>query len=632
MPNPFFTINDDKGNPINKLINRSADSGKHFGDSKSVDGDGNKYPKGFTPPVDLYVDTSRIGESGLPVEYGESLTSDGELIGAGPHKKTDGNGFINIEELKSGVEYVDPENINPETGLPFEYGSSVDHSNLTSRNADEYIDDRIKTYDNFNDYSSKEFTHLLDYFVGDSGQIGEKRAIITSQQEGAKTISIDTSKIYLGSFIQTSNDNEDPTMLGYDIEIKMDSSPLFNGEIDEFLDKFSGYGNSEIESRKDILKYFRGQLLKFLRNDSPSTQTQGEESNRPDFLGTDGTKVYYLKNINGLDKLVDNSDSNQIKSFIDYGKDFITLQFWEDVSQNIGFLSSLYKSLSWSRINGKQVIPENLLRFDIDITITEIRKFNRVIKSLNDKEKVDIYPDLISKYVYSLYECQFFFSTMPHGDSLDLSSPKTVDTYDIKMNYKFSTMKFIKFFGVNTSQKVGDGKVDITSYSLDNKESNLNNIRSINTNKSQVKDNSIENLPNSFSLESYRSYSSSEESVAKQLDGVEGLKSSNKPVAKNSIPSSAISSIKDKLGKTKPFDKLKKDLSKALINEVNRQILTQAALLNKTLENIRNSIPHAGRMSEPTNVYSSYNIVENDIINSLRNFVGGSIKGFFQKP
>jgi hypothetical protein len=36
-------------------------------------------------------------------------------------------------------------------------------------------------------------------------------------------------------------------------------------------------------------------------------------------------------------------------------------------------------------------------------------------------------------------------------------------------------------------------------------------------------------------------------------------------------------------------------------------------------------------MSEPTNVYSGQGQFESDVRNSIRNFVGDSIKGFFKK-
>jgi hypothetical protein len=77
---------------------------------------------------------------------------------------------------------------------------------------------------------------------------------------------------------------------------------------------------------------------------------------------------------------------------------------------------------------------------------------------------------------------------------------------------------------------------------------------------------------------------------------------------------------------------LKRDLKNAVRNQVNRVIVDRARLLNNAIDEIRERIPFAGRMSEPTNVYTSTNAFRNDIINALRNFAGGAVKSFFKKP
>ena len=79
-------------------------------------------------------------------------------------------------------------------------------------------------------------------------------------------------------------------------------------------------------------------------------------------------------------------------------------------------------------------------------------------------------------------------------------------------------------------------------------------------------------------------------------------------------------------------DKFKRDLKNAVVNQINRTIVQRAKLLNDAIDQIRNQIPYAGRMSEPTNVYTGTNAFRNDIINALRNAVGASITGFFKKP
>lgn len=606
---PFFKILDDRGNPINKEINQAADSGSHMGDSKSLDAEGKKYPKGFTPPVDFYVNPKSSEE------YGVSLIADGKLIGSdGKLTKTDGNGKINSENLSQPKSYIDENNKNGE--IPVEYGNTINHNGLDPLITGDKLKDRLLVYDNFKDFGSKEFTHLLDYFIDQQGGSTVPKQIPMATQEGSNTIQPDTSKIYLGSFIRTLDDNEDPTMLGYDIEIKYDSSPLFNGAAQSFIDKFSSV--SEIRSRGAILDNFKKQLFRFFKTDSPIA------TDRPNFLNSDGAKVYYLKSLTGLDNLVESVSSNEGKAFVYYGKDMMKLGFNEDVSQNIGYLASLYKSLSWSRINGKSILPENLLRFDVDITITEIRKFNRVIA---EGQSVKVYADLISKYTYSLYECQFFFDSLPHGDSIDMSSISTIDKYEIEFNYKFSTMRFTKFYGPNEDE-----------YTIDNSYIDISKVKSKDSNNSQVIGGSIQTGQQTRDLMGYDEYPRVAKTSAGSVQGnnTSAIKAQDaaKNSPSNSVPDSALDKVKkNPLGKSLPFDKLKGDLKNAAVREVNRQIRTQAALLNKTLNNIRDSIPYAGKMSAPTNVYDTTNSpLKNDVVNSVRNFVGGSLKGFFTNP
>jgi hypothetical protein len=293
----------------------------------------------------------------------------------------------------------------------------------------EKIKTRKQYYDNYEDFAGKQFTHLLDYFSAQKG-IGDFRPMPDPVTPAIKDI-------YLGSFIKTLEENEDPTMLGFDLTIKVDQSPLFNGTLETFIRQFAGYGNSEIASRLEIYNKFKEQFNKFFKNDQPSSQ------NSPTFDGGTGVKTYYLKKLAGLNGLVEVYDSNESKQFVDYGKQFITLGFYEDVTQNIGHLASLYKTLSYSRLNGKQLIPENVLRFDMEITITEVKKYNRVFKNLSTN-KLEFFADKISKYVYKIYECQFFFKTLPHGDVIDMWDLKTTEDYEININYKWSKVTFKK--------------------------------------------------------------------------------------------------------------------------------------------------------------------------------------------
>lgn len=357
------------------------------------------------------------------------------------------------------------------------------------------IGERIKTkklyFNNFEDYAGKQFLHLLDYFSDQKNGLGKIREIptdtYTQEEENGvkvrKTVPADTSKIHLGSFIKTFDDNEDPTYLGYDIKIKQEESPLFNGTVQSFINQFSGYGNSEIAARAELYEKFKEQFLRFLKTDI--------DSNSPRFNGGNGAKTYYLKKIGGLDKLVEAIDSDKGESqFVKYGEDFITLSFNEDVSQNLGYLASLYKALSWSRFRGKLILPPNILRFDAEIEITEVRKFNRVIKDVTNNN-LEFIADKFSKYVYTLYECQFFFPSLPHGESLDMSDVKEITEYEIKFNYKFATLKFSK---LTYDTGLADNPV-FSEFNIDNAVTVPTAVQTKNTNNAEIENGSINPKP-----------------------------------------------------------------------------------------------------------------------------------------
>jgi hypothetical protein len=62
-----------------------------------------------------------------------------------------------------------------------------------------------------------------------------------------------------------------------------------------------------------------------------------------------------------------------------------------------------------------------------------------------DNGDLEVIKDNLSRYVYSLKECQFFFNTMPHNPDIDMANIATYETYGIQFDYKYSTVKFEKF-------------------------------------------------------------------------------------------------------------------------------------------------------------------------------------------
>ena len=580
--NTYFFYNEED-NELEKNLKKRAESGKKRGvDDLPKNVNGNKFPLGLVEPT---VDGLGDWRQNLPPNYGPYPNMDAK------------SGFTKQDTYPSEIS---KKNFNP--------------NNLKTET--QPVIERIKTrkiyYNNFEDYAGKQFIHLLDYFSDQKG-LGKLREIPTDtyvevEENGVKyrkTVPVNTKDIYLGSFIKTFDDNEDPTYLGYDFKIKQLESPLFNGTVQSFINQFSAYGNTEIEARREIYEKFKEQFYRFLRTDVPAT---------PKFNGGDGVKTYYLKKIAGLDKLVEAIDSDKGESqFVKYGEDFITLSFNEDVSQNLGYLASLYKALSWSRIHGKLILPPNILRFDVEIEITEVRKFHRVIKNVQDN-KLEFIADKFSKYVYTLYECQFFFPSLPHGDTIDMSDVKEITEYEMKFNYKFSTLKFSK---LNYENLGGSGAI-FSEYNIDNALPVPGKILSKNTNNARVEDGSIKPEPKTV-----------EPKPSGSVEIDTQIKKDPPPVEEGTELEETKKAEETKKLDTPPPTAGVTDTTNTPVEApagggtLTEQLSKSASLLNKTLGNILNQ-------KGPAQSLIKTQLNEKNMQKTL-NFVGKSLKSFFTK-
>lgn len=331
---------------------------------------------------------------------------------------------------------------------------NVDKFNLNLD--DTYVSSRDAFITNF-DRSQDYFRHLLN--------INNYTKYVI--REGNYTYIGDdgTNKPDLSVYPGTSYENEDPVIFGFDIILDSISSPLLNNSVEDFINLY-GPIISEIKSREGVIYDFKNQLRKIFKTKGEIQENKvngnllsidldqyawagGGQGSESSF--TYGKKSYlshYIQKITGLDQLVERNTTDAHKPFSEWPKNKLTISFYEDVSGTIGTLAHLYKLLYWSVPNGKSVIPENLLRFNCDIVISEIRNYKRVIKAKEDGN-IKIIKDNVSKYIYSLKECQFFFNKMPHDGDIDLSNTKVYGDggpgYDIEMNWKFASTKFQKW-------------------------------------------------------------------------------------------------------------------------------------------------------------------------------------------
>jgi hypothetical protein len=396
------------------------------------------------------------------------------------------------DDLKKGniKDYVnsirDKNNYNVQTGEPLTgdgWAGNLIDSHINSPNISNLIkvrkwelnlsDDYISTRDSYiiyNDRTQDYFRHRLNINGYTRNVIEDDNAKYTYIGDDGKTKPLNN--------VVTSYENEDPVIYGFDIIIDAISSPLLNGSVEDFIQQFSAI--SEVKARGQVIFDFKQQLKKLFKTkgdigfgDTPTKALQSSDfdeyawangiiTKNGDSSFVYGKKAYlshYIQKISGLDQLTERNTPEAHKPFSEWPKNKLNISFYEDVSGTMGALTHLYKLLYWSVPNGKSVIPENLLRFNCDIIISEVRNFKRVRKAINSGD-IEVVKDNVSRHIYALRECQFFFDKRPHDADIDLSSIKaygdgTGPGLDIQMNWKYATTRFEKWTSGGSSGSDG---------------------------------------------------------------------------------------------------------------------------------------------------------------------------------
>jgi hypothetical protein len=585
--------------------------------------DGKRYPPGFTPN-DAYnfgVVQNLRTVPGLDIDISSNATWFGSLLQTHPDYSSN---TVNTT--------FNPLNASDRFDLMKEFPRSEKEIYSTR---DHYLI--------FSDNSQDYFKHGL-YIEGKTPlQMGNDRETFIGKEEG--------TPLKLSNFKYSSYENNDPVYFGFELLIDAVSSPLLNGSVEDFIDQFSQI--SEIASKRAVISDFKQQFIKIFKTkgtvkyDDPNRKTisipDSSYANTDNQLklynvGKKAYLSYYLKKVDGLNLLIESNTGEKKKSLADYRKDLIKFSFLEDVSLTLGTLSHLYKLLYWSKPNAKNLIPENLLRFNCDIIISEVRHYNRVRKSLENGD-LQILKENLSRHIYSLKECQFWFDQPDHESSVDLSGIKNFEDYTVSMDFKYSTSKFERwtpdgtgfgqYVGYNNGAiwKIGNpgARENITSGGSVISDISVPKFYTVGTNT--LNQNGVVSSGNSLGgaivLNSYNIVTN--ETIKKDIEETTPNGDETKTKEK-----SRLELFKESSGVA--AKKLAKDLKKAAFTELQQQVNIRLRLLNNTIDKIRNSIG-LGRMREPTNVYRDeiVNGINNqffyDVHNALRDFLGDSLGG-----
>ncbi len=535
----------------------------------------------------------------------------------------------------------------------------------------------------FNDTSTDYFKHGLHIIDNLTPHRSEKnnRETWDGGEQG--------TPLRLSQFKGTPYENNDPVIFGFEIVIDAISSPLLNGAVEDFIEQFNRI--SEVAARKLVIADFKQQFSKIFKTRGtikgdpipPDRKTMSIPT--ANYATTDsqtnifnpGKKAYlsyYLKKVAGLEFLSEANQPAKKKFLVDYRNDVIKLTFTEDVSASLGTLGTLYKLLYWSKPNAKNIVPENLLRFNCDIIISEVRNLNRVRKAV-DTGDLEVVKENVSRYIYSLKECQFWFDQPFHDIEVDLSAIKEFDNYTLTIDFKYASQKFERwtpdingfgqYVGYNNGAiwKVGNpgGRETIGgSASAENsgtvKDVSVPKFYTVGVNS--LKHNGVL-AP--IAVKSYhftpapvdviKTAEEASKDVAKDTSGAppsenrgdeqegpnETAEKAEKKAQRKAETKQNFEKFKE--ASKKAGQKLAKNLEKAVLNEVQGQITVRFRLLNNTLDKIRNAAG-VGRMSDPTNIYEAPYMFQGiadatggkvsntfffDIHGSLREFAGDSL-------
>jgi hypothetical protein len=206
-----------------------------------------------------------------------------------------------------------------------------------------------------------------------------------------------------GLFKYDDSNYEDPTYLGFTVEID-ESSALFT-QVMPFLEKH-GATRAEMDARIPVYNDFVAKIVQIFK----SQESVEEPTQKGIYI-----KQHYINSISGLDNLT--------KKFNKWREDKLTIELHEDITLFSSYLAHIYNNLIYSYENGRAIIPENLLKFNLKIKISEIRNLTSIAKLKSndpiDKQIVDGLKNNVTCIVYTLYDCEFdFFNSKPFENEI----------------------------------------------------------------------------------------------------------------------------------------------------------------------------------------------------------------------
>jgi hypothetical protein len=360
--------------------------------------------------------------------------------------KLDNNKNFDIGKLtqkKSEIDVTEDTKNEIETlGYLPSYGVSVGYDKKSNPNYDKW-DAKNSFPDKFTEDSSKKSISI------NTKSIGNKNENYTMPSDPESSFKFDTI-----------HDFEDPTFLTFDIFLYTDrSSALFDTQtpygVYAFLKKNEKI-SKDFEQRIQILNEFKNRIENIFYT-----------SDEFDYLNQN-KKTHYIQSIEGIDKFK--------KPIINYKEDKIKITLVEDVKMTAEYIAELYNNLSYDYKFKRKSIPENCLRFDMGVMISDIRRFKKTKpKSSNSNQIIEEENKNISREIFILRDCNFNFknsfnvsTTLTQG-GFNTSNP---DTSNLKFDIYYKSAERALFADLFDQGNQGKNMRLIT-HNNSNEEANL---------------------------------------------------------------------------------------------------------------------------------------------------------------
>lgn len=270
---------------------------------------------------------------------------------------------------------------------------------------------------------------------------------------------------------------EDPTLLGFTIELD-EQSALFT-QVLPFLEKHAPT-RTEMQSRISVYKEFVSKIRKMFN----SQDSVRDAKDKAEF-----TKQHYINSISGMDNLS--------KKFIKWREDKLSIELYEDISLFTSYITHLYNNLIYSYENGRMIIPENLLKFNMYIRISEIRNLTSIGFLKNGQNTAKGLKNDITCIVYKLYDCEFdFFNSRPFQDNItqagiDATFPAT-SIVNMDLYFKSVARQIFNPL-VTNALSMNDNKVDLDVKIVGDNNSSSTNGQQTQDNTTQVNSGNVDN-------------------------------------------------------------------------------------------------------------------------------------------